>query len=251
MSRSVVSVSITRIYQPISLMIGELVSLNEEASHHLASVLRAKIGDKIKIFNGQGGEFEAVITRIAKRKIETEILQFIPRESESPIDIYLAQGIARGEKMDFIIQKAVELGVKKIIPLITERCNVRLDASREAKKVEHWQSIIVSACEQCGRNQLPIIVAPQYVTHWLKEMKMDYVFVLFPHATAKLKVEKILPGASITLLIGPEGGLSEEEIEMAKKAGYQLLNLGPRILRTETASLTAISIFQYNHGDIK
>ncbi len=240
-----------RIFQPIPLKTGARIALNEGASHHLARVLRAEVGDAVTLFNGEGGEFDAVITQITKKNVEVEILQFVPRDAESPLDICLAQGIAKGEKMDFIVQKAVELGVKKIVPLLTERCNVRLDETREKKRVMHWQSVIVSACEQSGRNRVPEIVPPVAYADWISNEIAGFKFVLSPHTSNRFTDADISLDASITVLIGPEGGLSESEIKLALDYGFTALNLGPRVLRTETATLAALTFFQTLYGDMK
>lgn len=241
---------ISRIYQAVSLSLHSTIHLDQKASHHLTSVLRATIDDKLTLFNGQGGEYEAVITHIDKKGVDVEIKNFSSREAESPIQIHLAQGIARGEKMDFIVQKSVELGVTKIFPLITERCNVRLDSEREEKRLQRWQSIIISACEQSGRNRVPEIAVPMTLKAWLSNVKADKCFVLSPHVQNKLLLDVSSSNASIALLIGPEGGLSDFEVETALQHGFLPLNLGPRVLRTETATISAITALQYRYGDI-
>lgn len=239
----------TRIYQATSLTTNTSITLDEKASHHLARVLRASVGDELIIFNGEGGEYAAVITQMMKKHVQVEIQQFHAREVESPLQIHLAQGIARGEKMDFIVQKAVELGVTHIIPLITERCNVRLDNEREEKRLQHWQSVVISACEQSGRNRTPHISAPQLLPNWLLQVKTDYRFVLTPHVQTKL-IKENMSHPSITLLIGPEGGLSEQEIQLATTHHFTPLNLGPRVLRTETATVAAVAVLQGIYGDL-
>ena len=240
----------TRIFQPMVLHPGIVIQLNEQASHHLARVLRATIRDPVIIFNGQGGEYEGVIKQIEKKQVTVEITQHVAREVESPLEIGLAQGISRGEKMDYIIQKSVELGVKKIIPLFTERCNVKLDHARGEKRQEHWQSIAVSACEQSGRNRIPDILLPQSIDTWLPTVQADYCFVLSPHVEKKLKEWTIPATAKVVLLIGPEGGLNAQEIDKACKQHFYALNLGPRILRTETAAVAALAALQGCFGDL-
>lgn len=242
--------SISRIYQAIPLMVKNTVRLDEGASHHLSRVLRAKLGDEITLFNGEGGEYLAVITKIDKKGVMVDILAHSPHEAESLIHIHLAQGIARGEKMDFIIQKAVELGVSKVTPLITERCNVRLDNEREEKRFKHWQAVAISACEQSGRNRVPEILPPILFMEWLPKAKADRAFVLSPHVEEKLAATKLPKDASILLLIGPEGGLSDQEVSNSLQQGFSPLNLGPRVLRTETASIASIAILQYCFGDM-
>lgn len=240
---------VSRIYQPGQLQANTTISLDDGAAHHLAKVLRAAVGEALIVFNGAGGEYQAVITQITKKGVEVRLDQFISREVESPIKIELAQGIARGEKMDFIMQKAVELGVSRITPLITERGNVRLTGEREAKRHQHWQSVVVSACEQCGRNVVPEVAAPESLQAWLPVAKADYRFVLSPHVNDKLPAQ-IPAGASVILLIGPEGGLSDAEVDAAAAAGFQPLSLGPRVLRTETAALAALTALQCRYGDL-
>lgn len=241
--------SVSRIYQAVTLSEQTTLRLDENATHHLSRVLRVKKGDYLIIFNGKGGEYKTIITDIDKKAVTVDILSHYPREAESPIDLHLAQGIARGEKMDFIIQKAVELGVSKITPIITERCNVRLMPEREEKRTKHWQSIAISACEQCGRNQIPIIFSPVFLNEWLAQVKADHCFVLSPHVEAKLPVT-LSQDTSIVLLIGPEGGLSDLEVTTAFQHGFLPLKLGPRVLRTETAAITSLAILQYRFGDL-
>lgn len=242
--------SISRIFQPGALISGSVVDLEAQASHHLARVLRAKVGDSLTIFNGEGGEYEASIIAIDKKKVSVLIASYQPRETESQLTLYLAQGISRGEKMDYTIQKAVELGVKKIIPLMTERCSVKLDEERRQKRLQHWQSIVVSACEQSGRNRVPEILSPQSLNQWLQTVEADYYFVLAPLGTQKLNEISLQKDARVVLLIGPEGGLSDQEMTQVSQKGFQPLNLGPRVLRTETAAVAALTALQCYFGDM-
>ncbi len=235
-----------RIYQAVPLAVG-MLKLDEKASHHLARVLRVNIGEEIILFNGEGGEYPAVIRAVSKKNVDVEILSHTQRDTESPVAIYLAQGIARGEKMDFVIQKAVELGVTEIFPVVTERCNVRLDHEREQKRMQHWQAVVISACEQSGRNRIPLLHAPQDLTVWLQNVKAEKKLVLSPHVTEKLSAG-VRPGA-VAILIGPEGGLSSNEMRAATDNGFTPLNLGPRVLRTETAALAALAVLQFVYGD--
>lgn|SRR5579883_58214 len=237
-----------RVFQSSPLKTGMLLQLTDSAAHHLATVLRAKIGDSVTIFNGEGGEYQSVIKEITKKKVIVETQQFLTIDRESPLDIYLAQGISRGEKMDYTIQKAVELGVKKIFPIITERCNVKLDEERRDKRLLHWTSVIISACEQSGRNHVPEILLPQKFENFLKTADADWKFILAPQASKKLSEFPIKKNSRVILLIGPEGGFSDNEIKIA--TDFHALNLGPRILRTETAGLTALSALQFYAGDL-
>lgn len=241
--------SIARVYQPTCLAVDAHITLDTAASHHLSRVLRAELGDRITLFNGHGGEYQASIIAINKKNVEVKVQAFNAREVESPIHITLAQGIARGEKMDFIIQKAVELGVNEIVPLITERCNVRINDERLQKKLEHWQAVIINACEQSGRNKVPKLSVPVTMEAWLEKKTVDICFVLSPHVDSKLSQHTIHQGSRMGVIIGPEGGLSDAEIQNAIHCGAWPLNMGPRVLRTETAPLAAIAMLQTRYGD--
>lgn len=235
-----------RIYQAGPLALG-MTQLEEDASHHLARVLRAAVNDEIILFNGEGSEYHACIRAINKKNVDVEILKVVARDVESPVKMILAQGIARGEKMDLIIQKAVELGVSDIYPIISERCNVRLDEKREQKRLQHWQAVVISACEQSGRNRLPVLHAPEKLDVWLESVVAEHKFILSPHVDGKLK--NLGNPASIAILVGPEGGFSEQEVKSALRRQFTALQLGPRVLRTETAALAALSVLQYQCGD--
>lgn len=239
---------VSRIYEPSALSEGNKIWLNENAAHHLARVLRVNVGEALILFNGKGGEYTAEIIQVTKKGVEVQIGAFVERDVESPLRIELAQGIARGEKMDLIVQKSVELGVAAITPLVTERGNVRLQGEREAKRHLHWQSVMISACEQSGRNTIPSINAPLSLQAWLPTVKAQHKFVLSPHVNKKLPAS-IPHNESVVILIGPEGGLSEAEVALAVSYGFQPLILGPRVLRTETAALAAIVALQCRYGD--
>jgi 16S rRNA (uracil1498-N3)-methyltransferase len=240
----------TRIFQSILLAENSLIELDKAASHHLAQVLRANVGDEVTLFNGEGGEYHAIIKSITKKIVTVQLNQLVTCETESFLDLWLAQGISRAEKMDYTIQKAVELGVKKIIPLLTERCNVKLDEERRQKRWQHWQSIIIHASEQSGRACIPTLEKINELESWLhKPTNMGQGFVLTPDAGSTLKQVQPKPG-SMVLLIGPEGGLSRVEVDQACQQGFKPLSLGPRILRTETAGVAALAAFQALFGDI-
>jgi len=242
--------TVSRLFHPTTLHENETLQLEEGAAHHIARVLRAKVGDPVILFNGEGNEYAGVIASIDKKSVNVQIKTLIKRCSESPLELYLAQGISRGEKMDYTIQKAVELGIKKIYPLLTERCNVKLDEERREKRLQHWRSIIISACEQSGRNQLPQIHAPQTLEQFLEKSAADFKFVLAPLAEKKLAQIPIQKNSRVILMIGPEGGLSEREIQLAEQKNFLALNLGPRVLRTETAAVAAITALQCLFGDM-
>jgi 16S rRNA (uracil1498-N3)-methyltransferase len=239
--------ALPRIYFDYSFKIYQTVTLDEASSHHLFNVLRLKIGDQIILFNGQGGEYKAKIIDRQKKQAQVEIQEFFDIERQSPLKIHLGQGIARGEKMDYIVQKAVELGVSKITPLFTEFSNVKLPPDRLEKKLQHWRQIAIHACEQCGRNDLPEIAAPEYAQKWLQNRPEKLKLTLNPSASTSLS--KLQMVSSVCLLIGSEGGLSAAEIALANQHHFQSLQLGPRILRTETASLAVLSALQMLWGD--
>jgi len=241
----------TRIFQPLPLEAGKHFLLDASASHHLAIVLRARRGDSVTLFNGQGGEYPATIRRIEHRQVEVELGAHSDRDVESPLKLHLGQGISRGEKMDFTLQKAVELGISAVTPLLTVRCNVRLVKERFEKKLQHWRGIAIHACEQCGRNRLPDISAPMLLAEWVERVSVEQAFVLDPLASQSLK-QRVLdkPFSSAALLIGPEGGLEASEVALAQTKGFAPLSLGPRVLRTETAGLAAISALQCLAGDM-
>lgn len=239
----------TRIYHPENLTENAITILNDQASNHLLRVLRLKPGAKIQIFNGAGGEYSTELIGVEKKHALIKVHQFSAITKESPLTIHLGQSISRGEKMDYTIQKSVELGVSKITPLITEFGNVKLSPERFAKKLEHWRGIIISACEQCGRNYLPEITSPQLLSTWLAERNETLKLILEPQAESRLQDIGETPLA-VCLLIGAEGGLSEDEIGLAKSYHFTAIQLGPRILRTETAAVAAIAILQARWGDM-
>lgn len=238
-----------RFYQPTSLVAGVTLYLTKKASHHLAHVLRAKAGQKIRLFNGKDmGEYDATIVGINKNGIEVQIEQFLPVNRESSLDISLAQGCARGEKMDYIIQKATELGVTQIVPLQTAR-SLKLSKETADKRWQHWCSIAISACEQSGRCQVPKISSLIDFDQWINKQTAINSFVFSPHIPSQ-QIKSLTPNLPVVLLLGSEGGLTEEETKMAIAKGLSPTCLGPRILRTETATIATVSIFQANYGDM-
>ncbi len=240
---------IPRIYTPEPLVSGSTIELDDNAFNHSIRVLRLKDGAPIILFNGQGGDYEGELCEVEKKRASARIGQHHARESESPLNITLGQCISRGEKMDYTIQKAVELGVNTIVPLFSERCGVKLKHDRLDKKIDHWQGVIISACEQCGRNQIPTLEQPVALENWLQLHQNELKLVLAPTAEDTLATLDA-PQSGATLLIGPEGGLSDTEIALAMRHGYTGIRLGPRILRTETAGLTALSAMQIRWGDL-
>lgn len=241
---------IPRIYQPVPLSPHQTLELDGQAAAHVTRVLRLKPGDDLLVFNGAGGEFQATVAAVERRSASIRIGTFIDRNVESPLDLVLVQGVSRGERMDYTVQKAVELGVSRIIPVMTERTVVNLKGERQQRRKEHWQAVANSACEQCGRTTVPEIAPIQSLHDWLGAPNEGVKLVLHHRAESGL-MESIDSRTTITLLIGPEGGLSPAEITASQSAGYLPLSLGPRVLRTETAAVTALSILQWAWGDLK
>ncbi|MDG2018153.1 MAG: 16S rRNA (uracil(1498)-N(3))-methyltransferase [Porticoccaceae bacterium] len=240
---------IPRVYSPQPLSIGDCIELEAGAARHLTSVLRMTSGQPVCLFNGRGGEYSGELVEAKKGKASVAINHFADVDRESPLCIHLAIGISRGERMDWIMQKATELGVSEITPLFTERCEVKLSGDRLGKKVRHWQQVAISACEQSQRNSVPQINNPILLEQWQQHCEASLKLVLH-HRSAKSLGEMSPPSGEIALLIGPEGGLSEREIEQATSFDFLPLAIGPRVLRTETAPLAAISILQSLWGDM-
>lgn len=224
------------------------LELDERAAHHALRVLRLQAGDPVVVFNGEGGEYEGVIAHCTKDSVSIEGLKFRDVERESPLRISLAQGISSAEKMDFTIQKAVELGVFRIQPIETARSVVRLRGERAEKRAAHWRRVVISACEQCGRNRLPDVRAIMSLEEWLPGLDDGVRWLLSPAARKSLR-DMPAPVKRVTLLTGPEGGFSPEEERQAISAGFTALKLGPRILRTETAAVVALAAIQTLWGD--
>ena len=240
---------IPRIFTAQSLAIGSSIQLEEGAARHLTSALRMKAGQDIILFDGRGGEYSAQLSEVKKGKAAVTVGAFSDISRESPLSIQLAIGISRGERMDWIVQKATELGVTDIIPLFTERCEVKLSGERLEKKTRHWQQVAISACEQCQRNTVPTVRGALSAEQYLAE-SIDGLKLVLHHRTEKRLAEMTLPNNNVALLVGPEGGLSDREIDIALHSGFSPLAVGPRVLRTETAPLAAISIIQSLWGDM-
>lgn len=240
-----------RIYQQSQFAINESVNLSDDAFGHVVRVLRLKAGDAITLFNGEEAfQYHATLTHVSKKSAQVDIISKEEVLSESPLNIHLGQGISRGDRMDFTLQKSVELGVNTITPLFTERCGVKLNAERLEKKRQQWQKIVISACEQSGRAIVPIVTEPMQLSDWLKQQTSALKINLHPkaqHSIMSLPMEN----NRVRLLIGPEGGLTDEEITQANQSDYHDVLLGPRVLRTETAALTAITALQCKFGDLK
>ncbi|PHM44670.1 16S rRNA -N-methyltransferase [Xenorhabdus mauleonii] len=240
---------IPRIYHPEPLSMGIEIYLNDDAANHVGRVLRMNPGQALQLFDGSNQVFDAEITEASKKSVKVRILNNQLADHESPLDLHLGQVMSRGEKMEFTIQKSVELGVSTITPLLSERCGVKLDAERLEKKLQQWKKIAISACEQCGRNRIPEIRPVMSLEAWCEENDGSLKLNLHPRANQSINTLP-LPVEKVRLLIGPEGGLSAEEIEMTAKYQFTDILLGPRILRTETTALTAITALQVRFGDL-
>jgi 16S rRNA (uracil1498-N3)-methyltransferase len=243
-----------RFHSAENLKIGAIIKLSENAATHATRVLRLNVGDAIKLFNGDGFDYSCELISLKKSETLVKVLAQQEINNESPLNITLLQGISSGERMDYTIQKAVELGVNAIQPLSTERSVVKLSPERAQKRLEHWQNVVIAACEQCGRAKIPQVAIPMSLTAWLGGNihagagDASLRILLNPIGAKQLSA---LPKTTqnIQLLIGAEGGLSQAEIDLASNHGFQSIVLGPRILRTETAALTAIATMQTLWGD--
>ncbi len=240
---------IPRIYHPEPLSPHCRVALDANAARHVGRVLRLNIGDALTLFDGLGGEYPATIVELGKRELWVECSERYDTDCESPLTITLAQGVSKGERMDYTIQKAVELGVSRITPIDTERSVVNLRGERLQKRLEHWRGVIISACEQCGRNTVPELLPMMSLDEWLCQPLLGRGLLLDHRAETGITGLE-LSDAACTLLIGPEGGLTEKERTAAEAVGYQGIRLGPRVLRTETAALTALAAIQSRWGDL-
>lgn len=227
---------------------GATVELPANAARHVSGALRMQPGAELILFNGSGGEFAAVIASSDRKRVAVTVTTYIAREAESPLQVQLGIVMSRGDRMDWVVQKATELGVQAITPLTSERCEVRLKPDRAAKKITHWQQIARSACEQCGRNRVPEISSVAALGDWASSSTAALKLVLH-HRSETRALDEQAPG-SVALLIGPEGGLTDAEIEASHGCGFLPLALGTRVLRTETAPLAALAILQARWGDM-
>lgn len=242
---------VTRVFVDQKLISGKGIALPEQAGLHLTRVLRLESGTAITLFDGHGGEYEGTLERDGK-KFWARVGTHDPVERESPLAITLLQGVARGERMDLIVQKATELGVARIIPVLAERSVVRVDASQRARKLEHWQAVATAACEQCGRNRVPPVTAPLSLGDAIAALPADSRrCLLAADAGEPLSAVANSTTHTISLLIGPEGGLGDNEQRFAAANGFGAYRIGPRILRTETAGLAALAALQTLAGDFR
>ena len=238
---------ISRIYiqQPINA--GSSLTLTDQAAHYLGKVLRLTPQTPITLFNSDGFEYSGIITALAKKHVEVNILEQISVNTESSLKTILGLGISRGERMDYAIQKSTELGISEIVPLFTEHGEVKLKGDRIEKRQAHWQQVAVSACEQSGRVVVPTVHRPRPLKEWIKTLECAEKLIFDASQAQSLSSEA--PNGNVALLIGPEGGFSNKEISEARESGFAGIKLGPRILRTETAPVSVLSVLQYLWGD--
>lgn len=237
-----------RFYCPLPLNLGAIIHLPATTAHHIF-VLRLQVGESVQLFNGEGGAYHATLLEVGKKQVTAELNLFLPEEVELPFALNLAQALPEGSKMDWIIEKAVELGVVSIQPLAAQRSVVKLNAERAEKKLGHWRGIIESATEQCGRNRLPQLADVIDVQKWLSQQALHKRILLSPRATTSLADwTKQQAQQAITLMVGPEGGFTDAEENFAMQQGAIALSMGPRVLRTETAGLAALSVISAAWG---
>ncbi|WP_019528852.1 16S rRNA (uracil(1498)-N(3))-methyltransferase [Dasania marina] len=239
---------IPRIFTLSNMASGQSVELEAQASHYLSKVLRMQTDAALILFNNQGGEFDANIVSIAKKSVSVVIGEHRSDNRQSPLSVHLGIAMSKGDRMDWVMQKATELGASEITPLYTDRTELKLKADRADKKHSHWHNIIISACEQCQRNLLPQLHQPSNLQDWLNSAQADKKLVL--HHRNSQQLNPADSPSSAAILIGPEGGLSDSEIQLAEAQGFNALSLGPRVLRTETAPLVALTLLQSLWGDI-
>ncbi|WP_415879238.1 16S rRNA (uracil(1498)-N(3))-methyltransferase [Methylomonas sp. TEB] len=240
---------VSRLYVAEPLNVGGRIELDDDAAHYVRSVLRLKQDQSIVLFNGHGGEYLGRFSEVSRKTVRVEIEQFIERNVESPLAINLGLGISRGDRMDWAVQKAVELGVTRLTPLVTERCVIKFNDDKKQQRLQHWQHIVQHAAEQSGRTYCPSIGEIENLADWVSGQQGLCVF-LDPYAEQSLADLKPV-NSRVTLLSGPEGGFSEQERQIAKTAGFVPVRMGARILRTETAVLSALTAVQTLWGDFR
>lgn len=242
---------LTRIYVPGALRADSDIELPAQAGEHLTRVLRLEAGAPLIVFNGQGGEYPAILGVRSAKRVLARLGRHDAIERESPLTITLLQGVARGERMDLIVQKATELGVTRIVPVLADRSIVKVDAKQRERKLEHWQSIAISACEQCGRNRVPEVNAPVALGDAIAALPEGSLRCLLAADGGESLAAAARGVTNFVLLIGPEGGLADNERQFARANGFAAYRMGPRILRTETAGLAALATLQSIAGDVQ
>jgi 16S rRNA (uracil1498-N3)-methyltransferase len=244
-------VRLTRVYVDSELIPGSVIELPAVAAAHLAKVLRLRSGDDLILFAGDGREFAAAVESVRGTRVTAAVGDGREADRESPLAATLVQCIPRGDRMDWIVQKATELGVARIVPVLSARSVVRLDASQAASKAAHWRAVAVSACEQCGRNRLPVVEAPRPLLRYLGDSTSQGPRLLLEPESGAHRTVEALGAAAVEIAIGPEGGFADEELEAFLVCNFRPVRLGPRVLRTETAAIAAITWLQTRFGDFK
>ena len=237
-----------RVYSSSLLTSGQVCALDEHASHHLARVLRVKVGTQVSVFNGDGQDYSGQVDAVSKQQVTVNITSVKSIHTESTLRTCLALAVSKGDRFDWAIKKATELGVTSIVPILSQRVDVRLSPERWLKKRTHWQQVVISACEQSGRAVIPEVLSPEPLDSWVAGVEADCKYLLDP--SLESEVTSTTP-KSVAVLIGPEGGFTSEELRLASQFGFYALRLGPRVLRTETAPLVALSVIGARWGDIK
>jgi len=238
-----------RIYQNQPLLEGQTVDLDEAGSRHIGKVLRMTAGESLIVFNGLGGEYHGEIVEVTNKTVRMSLDFFSDADRTAPIKIHLGQVMGKGDRMDYALQKAVELGVTDITPLTSQHCEVRLKGQRLDKKMEQWRHLLISACEQSGLNIVPTLHPPLPVTHWAETIDSDKKWILHTEELPQNPFQGEAP-QSVCFAVGPEGGFAEEEVEQVQAMGFDCVTLGPRVWRTETAPVVMLSLIQFHWGDL-
>ncbi|MFT2099042.1 16S rRNA (uracil(1498)-N(3))-methyltransferase [Marinomonas sp. 2405UD66-6] len=241
---------IPRIFIDTDLNENTKINLPDSTFQHVCKVLRLKSDHPVRVFNGKGGQYHATLCDVEKRSASLSISHFEPLHNESPIQVTIGQTLSRGERMDYAIQKSVEAGVYAIQPLFSERCEVKLQDNRAEKRQLHWQQVAISAAEQCGRGVVPIVYPPINLADWLDNCNEMLMLTLHHHSAKPINQFQYPENKQVCLLIGPEGGLTENEVQLSENKGFKAITLGPRVLRTETAPIVALSVINTLWGDI-
>jgi 16S rRNA (uracil1498-N3)-methyltransferase len=239
-----------RVYSETPLSPTTLVNLHEDAARHVARVLRMRAGDTLVLFDGNGAEYPGTIHDISKKSVSVQLGKADQPGRESPLQITLWHGICRGGKMDYVVQKATELGVRAIQPVFTTRGQFRFDSARAQKRSQHWQKVAISAAEQSGRTLIPEIYAPLGLNDCLQTLQTDFRHLLLDPTGTTGFTQALATSKKITIFTGPEGGFTTEELATAREASFEIVSLGPRVLRTETAPVVALGIAQSIAGDL-
>ncbi|MFW5825209.1 MAG: 16S rRNA (uracil(1498)-N(3))-methyltransferase [Marinobacter sp.] len=240
-----------RIYTRTPLQAGQTVELDDNAAHHVGKVLRMQPGNALVLFNGDGANYPAELEDVAKKRVSARVMAQEQSTCEPRLKIRLGQVISKGDRMDYAVQKSTELGVDTIVPLTSERCDVRLKGDREDKRIRHWQQVAISAAEQCGRASVPAVTPLTSLADWFVQSRDCDLRLVLHHRSEQALDELAMPERGIALLIGPEGGLSEAEIAAAREHGFHPAAMGPRVLRTETAPVVALTLCQWLWGDLR